>query len=135
MSSKLSQQELSDIMLQSVALSNILAEKFEVLTENGFVMHKVKQSLKNSINFLNVFVNKVFDVKNEDEITKEHMKTGASHVMELCNRIETALTAENLLSISDREHMLDSIIAGVPISEDNKVKLYEEIRDSGIIDY
>ena len=135
MSSKLTQQELSDIMLQSVALSNTLAEKFEILTDNDFVMHKVKQSLKNSINFLNVFVNKVFNVKGEDVDTVEHMKKGASHVSELCNRIETALTAENLLSISDRKHMLDSIIAGVPISEDNKVKLYEEIRDSGIIDY
>ena len=135
MSSKLTQEELSDVMLQSVALSAILCEKFEVMSENGLVMHKTKQSLKTTFNFLNAYLSKVFDVKGQDEDTVNHMKQGASHVSELSNRVETALKAENLLSISERKKILYEIIEGLPLFDNFKEKLYQEIRDSGIIDY
>jgi hypothetical protein len=52
MKGKLTSQELSDVMMQSVALSTILAEKFEIMTENNLVIHKAKQSLKTTTGFL-----------------------------------------------------------------------------------
>jgi Asp-tRNA(Asn)/Glu-tRNA(Gln) amidotransferase C subunit len=135
MSSKLTQQELSDIMLQSVALSTILCEKFEIMSENNLVMHKAKQSLKTTLSLLTNYVNKVFNVEGQDEETTRHMLQGASHVVELSSRIETSLKAENLLSIGSRKDILSDIIWQAPLLEIQRQELYTKLRDSGIIDY
>jgi hypothetical protein len=135
MKGKLTSQELSDIMLQSVALSTILAEKFEIMTENNLVIHKAKQSLKTTTGFLNNYVDKVFQVDDAESEEGQHMKTGASYIAELTNRIETSLTTENLLSISDRKTLLLKIVDSTLLEATDKHLLYEQIRDSGIIDY
>jgi hypothetical protein len=60
-------------------------------------------------------------------------KQRASHIAELTNRIETSLTTENLLSISDRKTLLLKIVDNTLLEA--RHLLYEQIRDSGIIDY
>lgn len=133
--SSLSQQELSDVMLQSVALSSLLIDKFEILGENKLVMHRAKQSLKTTFALLTVYVDKVFNVEGQDLDTINHMKSGASHVSELSSRIEIALKAENLLSIDKRKDILSEIIWAAPLLEIQRQELYVKLRDSGIIDY
>jgi hypothetical protein len=70
---KLTSQELSDVMMQSVALSTIL--KVWNYDREQSCIHKAKQSLKTTTGFLNNYVDKVFQVDDAESEEGQHMKT------------------------------------------------------------
>lgn len=135
MNNKLSEEDKKDVIIQSLALSVALIEKFELMTDNGLVVHKTKQSLKATCSLLQIYVDRIFDDSDKDEYTKKGLKKGASHLTELSNRIERSLATKNLLDISQRKADLKAMIDKTVLFDVQKVELYEKIRDSGILDY
>ena len=133
MNKKLSSEDLSDIMIQSLALSTLLLEKFEIMTENGLVIKKAKQTVKACIPFLENYVNKVFANFDKDEI--QHITKSASYVSELIMRANTALNVKNLLTISDRKEILLNIIIKLSDNNLSHPDLYKEIINSEILNY
>jgi hypothetical protein len=131
--SKLTSEELSDIVIESLALSVTLLERFETMDENGLLTLRAKQSLKNIIPHLEGYVSKLIAVRHEDEI--EHFKKGATVIAELSNRVEKALKSENILDISTRKRWLKELIDTTALFPAQKDELYEAIRDSGILEY
>jgi len=131
--SKLTSEELSDIVIESLALSVTLLERFETMDENGLLTLRAKQSLKNIIPHLEGYVSKLIAVRHEDEI--EHFKKGATVIAELSNRVEKALNSENILDISTRKRWLKELIDTTALFPAQKDELYEAIRDSGILEY
>ena len=71
--------------------------------------------------------------KDKDEV--EHMKEGATVISELTTRIETAMVVKNIMNISARKDTLREIIDETTLSKPKRTKLYEAIRDSGILEY
>jgi len=132
MVNKLTSEELSDVMIESLVLASMLIQRFEIMEENKLLAHKAKQSVKNSIPHIENYVNKIFTINSEDA---EHMKKGASYVLELMNRIEVTLKTTNLLTISDRKESLKRYIDDTILFPSQKIELYEKIRDSGILEY
>jgi hypothetical protein len=130
---KLTSEELSDVVIESLALSVTLLERFETMNENNLFVQKAKQSLKNTIPHLESYVNKLITVRHEDE--EEHFKRGATVIAELSQRIETSLKAEHILDISTRKRYLKEIIATTVLFPKQQEELYEAIRDSGILNY
>jgi hypothetical protein len=130
---KLSSQELSDVVIQSLSLSVSLLERFEIMNKNGLLVQKAKQSLKTVIPHVEEYVSKLITPKEEDEI--EHMKKGATVVNELSARIDNALQGINVLDISSRKDILQEIINETTLTKPKKKILYETIRDSGILEY
>ena len=130
---KLTSEELSDIVIESLALSVTLLERFETMDENGLLTLRAKQSLRNTIPHIEGYVNKLIAVRHEDE--EEHFKKGATVILELSNRVETALKSENILDISTRKRYLKELIDLTVLFPPQKEELYEAIRDSGILNY
>jgi hypothetical protein len=56
-------------------------------------------------------------------------------ILELSNRVETALKSENILDISTRKRYLKELIDLTVLFPPQKEELYEAIRDSGILNY
>ena len=130
---KLSSEELSDVVIESLALAVALLERFETMDKNGLFVQRAKQSLKTVIPHVEEYVSKLITPKEEDEI--EHMKKGATVVNELSARIENALQGINVLDISSRKDILQEIINETTLTKPKKRILYETIRDSGILEY
>ena len=130
---KLTSEELSDVVIESMALSIALLERFETMDENGLFTMRAKQALKNVIPHIEGYVNKLIKPQVEDE--EEHMKKGATVIAELENRINNALQGRNVLDISSRKKYLKEIISVTALFPPQQQELYEAIRDSGILDY
>ena len=130
---KLSSEELSDVVIESLALAVALLERFETMDRNGLFVQRAKQSLKTVIPHVEEYVSKLIIPRAEDEI--EHMKKGATVVSELSGRIENALQGINVLDISSRKDILKEIINEITLTKPKKKILYETIRDSGILEY
>ena len=130
---KLTSEQLSDVVIESLALSVTLLERFETMDENGLLTLRAKQSLKNTIPHLEGYVNKLIAVRHEDET--EHFKKAATVIAELSNRIERSLNPENILDISTRKKYLLDLIGATVLFPKQKTELYEAIRDSGILNY
>jgi hypothetical protein len=130
---KLTSNELSDVIIESLALSVTLLERLETMDRNGLLALKAKQSLKNTIPHIERYVEKLIKAQSEDEV--EHMKKGATVISELSNRVENALQGRNILDISSRKQYLKDIIDKTVLFPAQKDELYEAIRDSGILDY
>ena len=130
---KLTSDELSDTVIESLSLAVALLERFETMNENGLFIHKSKLALKNVIPHIEQYVEKLITPKEEDEV--EHMKKGATVVNELCTRIENALQGRNVLDISKRKDILQEIINDTTLTKPKKRILYETIRDSGVLEY
>jgi hypothetical protein len=133
MSTKLSSQELSDVVIESLSLSVALLDRFETMKANGLLVQKARQSLNTVLPHLEEYVSKLITPKEADE--EDHMKKGATVVSELCLRIENALQGTNVLDISSRKEILKEIIKDTVLFPAQKDALYESIRDSGILDY
>lgn len=133
--SKLSNEEINGVVVQSLALSTKLIENFEIMEENKLFALKAKQSLKQAKGFLDVYVTKVFDVKDADEDTTLHMKKGASVVSDLIQRIDKSLTTDNILTISERRDVLDKILNNTILSNYQQEVLSNAIIESGILNY
>ncbi len=130
---KLTSEELSDVVIESLSLAVSLLERFETMDKNGLFVQRAKQSLKTVIPHIEEYVSKLIIPRAEDEI--EHMKKGATVVNELCTRIENALKGTNVLDISSRKEILQDIVNDTTLTKPKKKILYETIRDSGILEY
>lgn len=128
-------KNLESILIHSLVLSTALVEKFEIMEQNNLVAQRAKQSIKNSIKFLENYVNNVFNTSDDSEETKRGMKAGSTHIAELQLRVEKSLSTSNLLNISDRKKILLQLVDETVLFPNQKIQLYEKIRDSGIIDY
>ena len=91
---KLTSEELSDVIIESMALSVSLLERFEIMNENDLFVQRAKQSLRNTIPHIENYVNKLIKVHSEDE--EDHFKKGATVITELSNRIEKAVKTNHL---------------------------------------
>ena len=130
---KLTSEELSDVVIESLVLSVTLLERFETMDQNGLFTQRAKQSLRQTLPHIEAYVNKLIAVRHEDE--EEHFKKGATVIAELSSRVETALSGANILDISGRKKYLKNIIETTVLFPKQQEELYEAIRDSGILDY
>jgi hypothetical protein len=130
---KLTSDELNDVVIESLALSVALLERFETMDENKLLALRAKQCLKNTIPHIEGYVSKLISVRDEEDA--EHFKRGATVIAEMSNRIERALELNNILDISSRKKYLKEIIDATVLFPPQKKELYEAIRDSGILEY
>ena len=130
---KLTSDELNDVVIESLALSVALLERFETMDENKLLALRAKQCLKNTIPHIEGYVSKLISVRDEEDA--EHFKRGATVIAEMSNRIERALELNNILDISSRKKYLEEIIDTTVLFPPQKKELYEAIRDSGILEY
>ena len=128
---KLTSEELSDVVIESLALSVALLERFEIMEENHLLALRAKQCLKNTIPHIEAYVNKLIAVRHEDEA--EHFKKGATVIAELSNRIETAVKTRNIMDISTRQDVLKDILSKNPAPIMDII--YDEILKSEILNY
>ena len=131
--SKLTSEQLSDVVIESLALSVTLLERFETMDQNGLFTQRAKQSLRQMLPHIEGYVNKLITVNADDEV--EHFKKGATVIAELSNRIERSLKAEHILDISTRKKYLKEMIETTALFPAQKKELYDAIRDSGILNY
>lgn len=130
---KLTSEELSDVVIESLVLSVTLLERFETMDENGLFIMKAKQTLRNVIPHIESYVDRLLKVRSADE--EEHFKKGATVISEISRRVETALKMQNITDISTRKQHLKEFIEETALFPIQKEKLYEKIRDSGILNY
>jgi hypothetical protein len=130
---KLTSEELSNVVIESLTLSVALLERFEIMEENKLFAFKAKQALNNIIPHIERYVDTLIKANSEDEV--EHMKKGATVISELSLRIENALQGRNVLDISSRKKYLKDFIEETALFPAQKTELYEKIRNSGILDY
>ena len=130
---KLTSEQLSDIVIESLALSVTLLERFETMDQNGLFTQRAKQSLRQTLPHIEAYVSKLITVNAEDEV--EHFKKGATVIAELSNRIERSLKAEHILDISARKKYLKEMIETTALFPAQQEELYDAIRDSGILNY
>lgn len=131
--SKLTSEQLSDVIIESMVLSVALLERFEIMNENDLFVQRAKQSLRNTIPHIEQYVNKLIKVHAEDE--KDYFKKGATVISELSSRIDKALKTENILDISTRKQYLKEFIENTTLFPMQKKELYNNINNSGIITY
>ena len=130
---KLTSEQLSDVVIESLALSVTLLERFETMDQNGLFTQRAKQSLRQTLPHIEAYVSKLITVSAEDEV--EHFKKGATVIAELSNRIERSLKAEHILDISTRKKYLKEMIQLTALFPAQQEELYDAIRDSGILNY
>lgn len=130
---KLTSEQLSDVVIESLALSVTLLERFETMDQNGLFTQRAKQSLRQTLPHIEAYVSKLITVNADDEV--EHFKKGATVIAELSNRIERSLKAEHILDISTRKKYLKEMIETTALFPAQKEELYDAIRDSGILNY
>jgi len=130
---KLSSQQLSDVIIESMALSVSLLERFEIMNENDLFIQKAKQSLRNTIPHIEQYVTKLIKANSVDEV--DHFKKGATVIAELSNRIEAAVRTRNIMDISARQDSLQSMIANTNLGPEQQNQLFESIKQSKILNY
>ena len=128
---KLTSEQLSDVIIESMALSVSLLERFEIMNENDLFVQKAKQSLRNTIPHIEKYVNKLIEVHSDDEV--DHFKKGATVIAELSSRIETAVRTRNIMDISARQDTLKQILDKNPFPVMDIV--YNEILQAQILNY
>jgi hypothetical protein len=130
---KLTSEELSDVVIESLVLASALLERFETMDENGLFVQRAKNSIRTALPHLEQYVEKLIKPADEDEVV--HFKKGATAITEISSRVEKALGMENILDISNRKKYLKEFIEETTLFPVQKTELYEKIRDSGILDY
>ena len=131
--SKLTSEELSDVVIESLVLASALLERFETMDENGLFVQRAKNSVRTALPHIEEYVKKLITAREADE--EDHFKKGATVVHELSARVEKALGMENILDISNRKEYLKEFIEETVLFPAQKKELYEKIRDSGILNY
>ena len=130
---KLTSEELSDVVIESLVLASALLERFETMDQNGLFVQRAKNSVRTALPHIEEYVKKLITAREADE--EEHYKKGATVIAELSNRVEKALGMENILDISSRKEYLKNFIEETALFPVQKTELYEKIRDSGILNY
>jgi chaperonin GroEL (HSP60 family) len=131
--SKLTSEELSDVVIESLVLASALLERFETMDQNGLFVQRAKNSVRTALPHIEEYVKKLITAREADE--EDHFKKGATVIAELSNRVEKALGMENILDISSRKEYLKEFIEETALFPIQKTELYEKIRDSGILNY
>jgi len=131
--SKLTSEELSDVVIESLVLASALLERFETMDQNGLFVQRAKQSVRTALPHIEEYVKKLIIANSDDEV--DYFKKGATIVHELSSRVEKALGMENILDISNRKKYLKDFIDETALFPAQRTQLYENIRDSGILDY
>ena len=129
---KLTSDELSDVMIDSLVLSNMLVEKFEIMEENKLVAHKAKQSVKNAAEHLNNYINKVFNSSTNEEEDK-HFRTASNIILIKQERVEKVLADKEILIIDDRKEILKDILIKSNINEELIKDIISDVDDSEIL--
>ncbi len=130
---KLTSEELSDVVIESLVLASALLERFETMDQNGLFVQRAKQSVRTALPHIEQYVDKLITAREDDE--EEHYKKGATVVAELSARVEKALGMDNILDISTRKQYLKEFIDDTALFPVQKTELYEKIRDSQILNY
>lgn len=130
---KLTSEELSDVVIESLVLAEQVLEKFEIMNENGLFVQKAKQSIKTAIPHIEEYVFKLVRPTSEDEV--KHFAKGTTVIAELSARVHKALKTNNILDISTREDYLKEFIEETALFPLQKEELYEKIKQSGILNY
>ena len=130
---KLTSEQLSDVVIESLVLATALLERFDTMDQNGIFVQRAKNSVKTALPHIEEYVKKLITAKKEDEV--EHFGKGATVIHELSSRVEKALSMENILDISNRKKFLKAFIDETVLFPAQKTQLYENIRDSGILNY
>ena len=107
MSEKLSSDELSNSIVQSLALSNALIERFEIMIDNNVFAQRSKQSVKNTIIHLTAYINKVFNPAIQDDA---ELKLWSDIVLNLQTKVDNALSDEEIVIITDRKALLRKVL-------------------------
>ena len=128
---KLTSEELSDVIIESMALSVSLLERFEIMNDNDLFVQKAKQSLRNIIPHIENYMSKLIKVHSQDE--EDHFKKGATVISELSNRIEKAVKTRNIMDISTRQDVLKEILDKNPAPVMDLI--YDRILQSEILNY
>jgi chaperonin GroEL (HSP60 family) len=131
--SKLTSEELSDVVIESLVLASALLERFETMDQNGLFVQRAKQSIRTALPHIEEYVKKLITAKEAED--EDHYKKGATVITELSNRVEKALGMENILDISNRKKFLKDFIDETALFPAQRTQLYENIRDSGILNY
>lgn len=131
--SRLTSEQLSDVVIESLVLASALLERFETMDQNGLFVQKAKNSIRTALPHIEQYVNKLITAREADE--EEHFKKGATVISEISSRVEKALGMENILDISNRKEYLKEFIEDTTLFPTQKKELYEKIRDSGILNY
>lgn len=130
---KLTSEQLSDVIIESMALSVSLLERFEIMNENDLFVQKAKQSLKNTIPHIEAYVNKLIKPSNEEEML--HYKKAGTVISELSQRVETAVKTKNIMDISTRQDILKELLDEEPFSITTMKSIYNKILKSEILNY
>lgn len=134
MPKKNSDQYLSSIIIQSLALSVVLLEKFEIMQENNLFVLKAKQLLNRMVPILESYTTKIITAETPEE--KDDILKGSVIIQELYARIETSLSGKNILDISSRKTILTEILDKTGrLTENQKIELFNNILDSEILTY
>lgn len=128
---KLTSEQLSDVIIESMALSVSLLERFEIMNDNDLFVQKAKQSLRNTIPHIEAYMSKLIQIHSQDE--EDHFKKGATVITELSNRIETAVKTRNIMDISTRQDVLKEILDKNPAPVMDII--YDRILHSEILNY
>lgn len=131
--SKLTSEQLSDVVIESLALSVALLERFEIMNENELFVQKARQSLRNTLPHIESYVAKLIKVQAEDEV--EHFKKAATVIAELSDRIEKAVTTRNIMDVSLRKDLLRECILATTLLDSEKDALYKDVLETGVLNY
>lgn len=116
-------EELTDTIVQSIALSIILIEKFDIMLEKGYAVQVLKSSVKTTLNHLNNYVNNLFKVDDKDIIF------GADIVLQVQSKIEFALSDKDINIFSDKKKTLEAILLEQGLSEEIVSKVISKVNE------
>ena len=123
-----SKQEIEDLHLHFIVLLNLIIEKIEELEKSGELFGKVKFFLKNSLKYFVDFINKIYEIP--DKKTKIESTQGVFIIQE---RVEKALKNEYVLTETEREARLSTILYDSSLSEDEIHKIIYLVGQNNIL--
>ncbi len=132
---RLSPVQMHIVIAESLALSTALAERLEILKENGLFIQRTKQAVTNSIAILDNYVSKTFDPTGESEETKNELFKGATIIADFVARINATLDNPDILPLSTRERVLEQYIKATVLFPKQQKELYDKIIESQILNY
>lgn len=125
----LTDEDFIDTMIQSIALSTLLIERFDKMIEEKYAVQTLKQSVKTTLNHLNSYIDNLFKGKSDDKDTI----FGADVVFAIQNKIEVALKDKHINIVSDRDKILRSILASKNVSDEVIEDIMMRIEEIGVL--
>lgn len=129
---KLSSEQLDDVMVDSLILSNLLIEKYEIMLKHKLVMHRAKQSVSNAFTHLNHYVSQIFD---KGEMQDRDTILASNIVLIRQERVEKALENKEVVIIGDRQKTLKEILSEHIEDEERIDEILEKVKISEILKF